>query len=355
MNTNSFVDTFPELVSRSRELYATFSILASVLVFAGLLFATMNGSFGDLSKTVRGLVTAALVVVMISIFPKVTDLCQDIAYLLVTKIGADPSESHQKFANMIAGPEMADGAEVGFWDVLWSSEGGIGKAILYAVVLFLGKMAYAIMWLAFLIQNLVVLLGVAIAPVFWAMLTLESTRSIAGRYFLTLIAAISWPVGWAIADIVTTGLLRMAAGNNVYQAAGDSTIAAGTEFFFFIVVLSIWILTSTIAAPYAINKLLVHGAQIGGSLLQSVGMATGQGTSYAIGAGVTASLSGGGGIATGLAAVAGGVGGAIGGAMGSSAALIPAFIGTVAVMASSSKEPEKDADEMAAKMRMKKS
>lgn len=355
MNTNSFADAFPELLSRSRELYGTFSILASVIVFAGLIFAAANGSFGDVNKTFRGVVTATLVVLMIGIFPQVSDLGQDIAYALVEEIGADPSESHQKFANMIAGPEMADGADAGFWDVLWSSEGGFGKAILYAAVLFMGRIAYAIMWLAFLIQNFVILLGVAIAPVFLAMLTLESTRSIAGRYFLTLIAVLCWPVGWAVTDTVTTGLLRMAAGNNVYQAAGESKIAAGTEFLFFIAILSIWIFFSTIAAPYAINKLLVHGAQVGGSLLQSVGMAASQGASYGLGAGMSASLGGSGKLVTGLATAAGAIGGSVSGATGSTGVLIPGMIGMATVAASSSKKPEHEAAEMAEKIRLRKS
>jgi type IV secretion system protein TrbL len=348
--TISFTDMFPELVEQSRRLYGTFSIIASVLVFAGLSISAANGSFGDLTRAVRGLVVAAIVVALIGIFPRLTDLLQDMGHSLVIEIGADPAESHQKFAHLIAGPETGDGGDVGFWDILWNSDnGGIGKAILYAVVLVLAKIAFAITWLATLIQNIVILLGVAVAPVFLAMFSIESTRGIAGRYLLSLVAVICWPLGWAIADIVTTGLLHMAAGNSIYSAAGDSTILAGTEILFFIVVLSLWMLASTIAAPLAITKLLVSGVQVGSSLLQGTAMSASQGLSYSIGAGVTASLGGGGTVATGAAAAAAGMGGMVSGAMGGSSVLIPAVIGTVAVMAAS-KEPEQEADEMAKKM-----
>lgn len=351
--TTSFTDMFPELIEESRRLYGTFSIIASVLVFAGLSISAVNGSFGDLNRAIRGLVVAALVVAMIGIFPRLTDMLQDMGYSLVVEISADPSESHQKFAHLIAGPETGEAVEnIGFWDILWNSNnGGIGKAILYAVVLVLGKISLAITWLATLIQNIVMLLGVAVAPVFLAMFSIESTRGIAGRYFLTLVAVICWPLGWALADIVTTGILRMAAGNGIYSAAGDSQILAGTEMLFLIVVLSLWMLSSTIAAPLAITKLLVSGSQIGSSLLQSAGMATSQGLSYSIGAGVTTALGGGGSVATGAAATVAGLGGVVSGAMGSSGILIPAVIGTVAVMASSKEQsPEREADEMANKM-----
>ncbi len=340
MNAISFNETFRKLISESRELYGTFSILAAVLVFAGLVSAAVNGSWGDLSKALRGLVTAVLVVVMIGIFPKLTDLGQDMIHSLVTEVGADPSESHQKFARLIAGPESTGDGEEGFFDILWDSNGGFGKAVLYAVLLLMGKVAYAIMWLAFLLQKLVLLIGVAVAPVFLAMLTLECTRSIAGRYFLTLVAAISWPFGWAVADIVTSGLLGM---------------TENTSEFFLIILLSIWIPISTIAAPFAIHKLLVYGAQIGGSLMQSVGMATSQGASYGLGAGVSASLGGSGKLATGLATAASAVGGTISGATGSTGVLIPGIIGIATVAASSSKMPEREAKEMAEKIRLRRS
>lgn len=353
--TTSFTDMFPEFVEESRNLYGTFSIVASVIVFAGLTISAVNGSFGDLGRALRGLVTAALVVVMIGIFPRLTDLFQEMGHSLVVEIGADPSESHQKFAELIAGPDSGNEGEIGFWDILWDSDrGGIGKAILYAVVLVLGKICFAITWLATLIQNVLILLGVAVAPVFLAMIGIESLRGIAGRYFLTLVAVLCWPLGWALADLITSGFLRLAAGNHAYTASDGWMLPVGSQILFFIIVLSLWMLASTIGAPLAITKLLVHGSQIGSSLLQSAGMAASQGMSYAIGAGVTTSLGGGGSVASGAAASAAGVGGLVAGSLGTSGVIIPAAIGTVAVMAASkeqSKQPEQEADEMAKKMR----
>lgn len=333
--TTSFSAMFPELIEESHRLYDTFSIIASVIVFGGLCMAASEGSFGDLGRALRGLLTAALVVVVIGIFPRLTDLLQQMAHSLVTDIHADPSESHRQFANLIMGPEADGNSEAGMWDILWADKGGFGKAVLYAVVLMFGKLAFAIMWLATLIQNLIMLLGVAVAPVFLAMITVEFTRGIAGRYFLTLTSTICWPLGWAVADVVTKGLLGMASGIGILSI---------------IVILSLWIPFSAIAAPIAITKLLASGSQIGASLLQGVGMAVSQGTSYAVGAGVTTSLGGGGRLASGAAAIAAGAGGMASGATGNSGVLIPGIIGTAAVMASS-KDPEKEAARMANELR----
>ena len=332
----SFRDLFPDLLDEAHELYAMFTGIAMVVVFAGLIFVAWRSSFGDLGQMMRGIVLAAIVAVVLSVFPGWVDGLQLMAHAVITEIDADPSESHQKFARLIAGPMEGDDQDVGFWDVLWADEGGLGKAVLYAVVLLMGKIALAIMWLFFLIQQLVLIFGIAVAPVFLSMLMLGVTRGIAIKYLISLLAIILWPLGWAVADIMTSALLEMAAGEEVYREAGGNVILSGSQTLFFMVVLSLWILVSTIAAPIAISKSLQYGTQIGSSLLQSLGAGLGQGTSYALGAGATASFSGGSSAAVGAAAAAGGVAGVVSGAAGSSGAIVPAAVGAMAVMAGGS-------------------
>ena len=331
----SFTEMFPEIVEEGKKLYPIFSQIASVVIFAGLVQSATGGTLGDPGKAIRAVLSAALLILLIGMFPRLTDLAQQIAFSVVEEVGADPSQAHQEFAKLVAGPGV-DGSEgVGFWDVLWDSNGGIGKSILYAVLLLMSKIALAVMWLAFLVQKVVITIGVAIAPVFIGMLALECTKGIAGRFFLSLLSSVCWPIGWALASIVTRGLLRMAAGNDIYSASGEWDVSVGTEILFFIVVLSLWILGSTIAAPLAISKLLTTGAQVGASLIQANVAAGSQGASYAIGGAVTATMAGGGKGAAAMASAVGGVGGAVSGAMGSSGVIIPAAIGTMAVLASS--------------------
>lgn len=340
--TTSFTEMFPELITEGRRLYDTFAIISSVIMFGGLCVAASQGAYGDLGRAVRGLLTAGLVVVMIGIFPRLTDLLQEIGHTVVVSLNADPSESHQQFANFIVGSETDGKAKAGMWDVLLSDDGGFGSAILYAIVLMLGKVAFAIMWIATLMQNLILLFGVAVAPPFLAMAGVESLRGIANRYFLSLTSVICWPLGWAIADLVTRGLLKIAAGDT------------GVEIVFLVLFLSLWMLISTIAAPFAVTKLLLSGSQIGGSLLKSIGMAASQGVSHAVGAGVSTSLAGGGTAATAAATVTGGAAGLVSGATETPGFLIPGLIATATVMASS-RHSEKEAAEMADKLKSKKS
>ena len=340
MNPNSFKDVFPEIVSQGHAFYQVCGSLAAVAVFAGLVTSSLSGAFGDVRQTLHGLVKASLVVFLIGVFPQLVDLAQDVNHALVEETGSNPEESSREFARLIAGPESADQEGVGFWEILWDDNGGIGKAIYFAVLLLMGKLAMAVMWLAYLVQNFILVIGVAVAPLFLALFTIESLKGIAGRYLTSLFATICWPFGWCVMNLVTSGLIRTVAAD-----------PGASEFALILIITSLWMLASAIGVPMGVHKLFVHGSQLGLSLLGSAGTAASQGLGYGVGAGVSASLAGSGRWTTAAATVAGGIGGVVTGATGRSGMLIPTMIGTAAVMASSGSTDGNKAAEMADKLR----
>ena len=349
---HSFRTLFPELVTEANELYTVFATMAMVFVFIGLLVAAWRSSFGDISIVMRGLATAGIIAVVLSVFPNWVDHLQIMLHGLVNQIDANPSESHQLFAELIAGPVEKGVEEAGFWDVLWADDGGLGKEILFAVIWLMGQIALAIMWLFFIVQQLILIFGVATSPVFLAMLALELTKPIGIKFLMSLFGVICWPIGWAIADKATQAFLRMAADARIFEYFDKGHVLGTVGLPFLLIVLSIWILVSTIAAPVAVSKMLQSGIQIGSSLLSSLGTATAQGASYATGAGITAAMAGGSERAVAGAAMAGGAGGLASGAAGTSGLLMPAMIGTMAAMtgfSSGGQDPNKKAEAIARK------
>ena len=349
---SSFKDLFPDLVDEALELYDLLSLVAFVIMFAGLVLSAWRGSFGDLAQMMRGVVTAAILAVIISVFPDWVDQVQIAAHSVLAEVDSDPSESHARFAQLVAGPVEGEDQDVGFWDVLWADEGGIGKAIIYSAVLLASKFSLAVMWLFFLVQQLILVMGVAVGPVFLSMFMLDATRASATKYIFTLLSICLWPFGWQVADLVTAALLKMAAGEEIYRISGGNEVISGTQTLFFMVVLSLWILVSTIAAPIAISKSLQTGAQIGSSLLTSLGFGSAQGAGYALGAAATSSYAGGSRVATLAAAAVGGAAGVVSGAAGTSGAIVPAAIGASAAMSGGSKsDPSTEADAIASRAR----
>ena len=331
-------DLFPELVASGRELYDAFTLIAMVVLFVGLVIAAARGTLGGVHDLIRVIGSLAIQVVAIASFPDWVDQVQAIGYQVIDYLDADPSEAHQRFADVLVG-ESENGEEAGFWDVLWSDSGGIGKALIFAVVLLVGKVAWLITWLGYLIQQIVLIFGTATAPLFISMLVLNATRGIAIRFFMSLIGVTSWPLGWAIANMMTDALLNMAATDRLYVEDGNQ-IVFGTQTLFFILLVSIWILVSTIATPRLISGMIQNGSQIGVSVLSSLGMGASRGLSFGVGAGVTASVAGASPVGSAAAAAIGGTGGIISGATGGSGALGSAAIGALAIAGLGASSPQ---------------
>ncbi len=52
------------------------------------------------------------------------------------------------------------------------------------------------------------------------MLMLNATRGIAVRYVLGLFSLILWPLGWAVANLMTQSLMEAAAHHTPYEYGG---------------------------------------------------------------------------------------------------------------------------------------
>ena len=346
--SNAFAELFPELLEEAREFQASFSGVALVILYAGLILSAVRGTTGgDTASMLKAVASVGIITVAITFFPDWIDELNGAAHALLSELEADPSTSHQEFAKLILGEDSEE--DIGLVDVLFSEEGGIGKAILYAGIFLVAKIAWLIVWLAYALQHAVLVFAIALSPGFLAMFSLEGTRGVAAKFVLSLIGVVLWPVGWAVADIVTEGLLRLAAEDGIYVITGPDSIASGTQTLPFLLLLAIWILVSTIMTPRLISKAIQEGSQLGVAMIGGWFGSIGQGVGYGTSAGVTAALAGGSSFAAGSAAIAAGTAGMVSGAMGSSGVLVPTAIGTMAVAATarSSREINEEAAEIA--------
>jgi len=108
------------------------------------------------------------------------------------------------------------------------------------------------------------------------MFLISSLSSRAYGFVLNLVAILLAPLGWAVMHIVTEGLMGWAEANQVYTVV-NGEVVVGAQTVFFVLLISVWIVIGTIGAPWLIWKLLNSGANVGASLLSSVGMSVGQG------------------------------------------------------------------------------
>lgn len=344
MNGTHLGEFFPGLYDQAINLNGTLMPIALILATFGIIGYGMKGMNGDISGMLRGLASTLIVAILIPLFPEILNDVQSMAYALVEEMGANPSGNSQKFGNLIVGKTSDGEAEVGFFDILTDSGGGFGKAMLYLILLLSSFFALVIQYLLFIAQQILMVYGVAVAPIFLVAFLVSPLREIASKYFLSLAAIALWPLCWAFSDLVTSELLQQAADAEIKSQYLPGFVLRTTQSLFFAFTVSIWLIVSTIAAPFVVSKVVTNGANAGGALFGRLGSALGLGASYGVMAGATANMTGASGLRTAFASGAAGLGGVMSGGAGGGGFLIPATIGMAAARSNMSKEAKGPTD-----------
>ncbi|MGC6458478.1 MAG: hypothetical protein ACON4R_08895 [Akkermansiaceae bacterium] len=323
-------DLFSTMQREAGDLYGVMTGVAAALLL-GSLMVRVSQADSNPTQLIRSIVGIGFIALSIHAFPDWINHVQEMAHGWVAELDANPSATHQRFSALIAGTSEGE-EKPGIWDVLWSKEGGLGHAVLYAIVLLAANLATVVMWIFAFVQQFMVLLQTGLAPPFLAMFLINSLSSRAYGFLLNLIAILLAPLGWAVMHIVTEGLMGWAEANQVYTVV-NGEVVVGAQTVFFVLLISVWIVLGTIGAPWLIWKLLNSGANVGGTLLASMGMAVGQGLAGGASAGATAAMVGGSGVSVAAAGAAGAGGGMLSGAAGGSSLLMPTLVGAGAGLA----------------------
>jgi hypothetical protein len=161
-----------------------------------------------------------------------------------------------------------------------------------------------LIWAAYIIQQFLVGLAYAFAPLFLGFLALRSTSSIGVRYVMGTVGILAWPLGWAAASIGTSNLIDVATEQGLVMFTDVYSI----QTILAAAVIGGWIIITTLIAPVIIQTAVSSGAQVGSALLGGA-LTTG---AAAISAGTTtgATLASGGAGAAGMLAGAGASAGA---------------------------------------------
>ena len=314
---------FPTFKDGVETLHTGLLVFAYFTMVLGLLFAAYRGMFGSIAEVVRTLVAIAILSICLNYVADWTfELGNIVNEYVLEGLDTDPRETHTRFGELIANPVDDDDGKP-WYKKMFDPKTAIAKALASAVIWLAAKIAFVIVWWSYLIHKAVVYFGVSVSAIFLPLILLNATRGIAVRYLLGLISLIMWPLGWAVANLMTDALLNSAADRTFYDYGGPLGAASyGPQMIFFILIAALWLIASTIAAPIIMTKVLTTGAQIGSALLggfagAAVGGLSGGVGGAALGANASAAVGGG---ARGAANTGGGT--ALGGAAGMAAGAV---------------------------------
>ena len=138
--------------------------------------------------------------------------------------------------------------------------------IVSAVLLLVGWTASLMMFWAYIFQTIILNLGYALSPLLIGFMAIPALKHTGNRYLMNLLGVLLWPLGWALAALVTQGILDFMADPSLQYFDPTST-ATNLQKTIGVAAVGFWIIFSTVAAPVIIQNVITHGIQPGGALL----------------------------------------------------------------------------------------
>jgi hypothetical protein len=86
------------------------------------------------------------------------------------------------------------------------------------------------------------------------------------RYLLNLVGVLLWPLGWAVAALVTQGILDFMT-DPTFQYLDPTSTLPDLQKTIGVAAVGFWIIFSTVAAPIIIQNVVASGVQPGSQLL----------------------------------------------------------------------------------------
>src|ERR1700722_10965589 len=262
-----FNSLFPNFLSQCSQLKTTLMPVAYFLLVAGMISSTITGqrSAGAYMRTFGR--TIVYIMLLTFLVTWGNQLTQIVNTTVTQTIQADPAKVFDEYnAALVAKKSTSE--QTGWWDKLFHAGTTIFEAIVSGFLWLFGLLASAILFYAYIVQKMILYLGYSLSPIFIGFMAIRSLNHIGNKYILGLVGVIAWPVGWAVAAIVTQGLLTFMTDQSFLQGSSVSGAANyGLQNFIGVALLGVWIIFSTIAAPVIIQKALTEGYQAGVALL----------------------------------------------------------------------------------------
>ena len=119
---------------------------------------------------------------------------------------------------------------------------------------------------AYVFQKIILNIGYALSPLLIGFMAIPALKHIGNRYLLNLVGVILWPLGWAVAALVTQGILDFMTDQS-FITIDPSASLYSLQNLIGLLVVAFWIIFSTVAAPVIIQHVVTSGTQAGGALL----------------------------------------------------------------------------------------
>ena len=285
----TFEQLFPTFLQKCVELHELLRIVAFMLFIVGTIMLVVHGFTGKtlMLHMVRLFVLTTLLVMLPQWGNQIQSLVQT---SVLSGLGVDPSNVQDQYNNLLI-VKRDTGNDRSWWDILGDLSGFTVEVFISGILWLVGKFASLLVFWAYIIQKFILFSSYALSPLLIGLMAIRPLRSVGSRYLMNIVGVLLWPLGWAVAALITQGILDFMtdpALKYIDPTASVYSLQASVG----VVVVAFWIVFSTIAAPLVIQKTLAHGTLAGGQLLAGAAGSFLQTAATTAGAAAVASTTG---------------------------------------------------------------
>jgi hypothetical protein len=260
----TFDSIFPTFLAKCADLHTLLLSVAFALFIVGVIATVMHRSSHRviLNMLLRLLMLTSLLVFLPTWGNTLQNLLQT---SILSGLGIDPSQVYQQF-NQLLIIKRDPSTQASWWNVMGQLQNVTTDLIITAVLWLIGQFASLMMFWGYIFQTIILNLGYALSPLLIGFMAIPALKHTGNRYLLNLVGVLLWPLGWALAALVTQGILDFMTDPSFEYIDPTSTLP-GLQKTIGAAAVGFWIIFSTVAAPVIIQNVLAHGIQAGGALL----------------------------------------------------------------------------------------
>ena len=260
----TFEQLFPTFLQKCVELHELLRIVAFMLFIVGTILLVVHGFNGKtlILHIVRLFVLTALLVML----PQWGNQAQQLLQTsILDGLGVDPSQVHDQYNQLLA-VRRDTGSDRSWWDIIGDLNAFTIELLITGILWLVGQFASLLLFWAYIIQKFILFTAYALSPLLIGLMAIRPLRSVGSRYLMHIVGVLLWPLGWAVAALITQGILD-------FMTDPSSRFFDPTASFyslqatFGVAVVAFWIVFSTISAPVVIQKVLSYGTLAGGQLI----------------------------------------------------------------------------------------
>ena len=197
----TFEQLFPTFLQKCAELHELLRIVAFMLFIVGTILQVLHGFTGKtlILHMVRLFVLTALLVML----PQWGNEAQRILQTsILDGLGVDPSQVQEQYSHLLE-VRRDTGSDRSWWDILGDLNAFTVELLISGILWLVGYFAALLLFWAYIIQKFILFSAYALSPLLIGFMAIRPLRSIGTRYLMNIVGVLLWPLGWAVAALIT--------------------------------------------------------------------------------------------------------------------------------------------------------